>query len=123
MSPHLVGAAGAAKLARRFVFVPGTWTGAEAAVSCDGIVAGASLQLSHWQGNETPADLKADTSTEIALRFVESQRAAVWTEAAVINNHFDTDGLLSVWTLLHPEEAQARRALLVAPAEAGDFDA
>ena len=39
-----------------------------------------------------------------------------------MNNHFDTDGVLSVWTLLDPERALAQRDLLIAAAEAGDFD-
>lgn len=111
------------KVARRFEFVTGGWTGSGSAVSCDGIVPGAALQLSHWHANTTPAEFKADTSTEIALRFIDSQPAEAWSEAVVVNNHFDTDGLLSVWTLLEPEAASERRALLVAAAEAGDFDA
>ena len=110
-------------MARRFLFVPGRWAAEERAICCDGIVAGAALQLSHWQGNATPSELAADTSTEIALRFVDSPRAAEWPDAPVLNNHFDTDGVLSVWTLLDPEAARERRALLVAAAEAGDFDA
>ena len=40
----------------------------------------------------------------------------------MVNNHFDTDGLLSIWVLLDPERALACRDLLVAAAEAGDFD-
>ena len=39
-----------------------------------------------------------------------------------MNNHFDTDGVLSVWTLLDPERTLANRELLIAAAEAGDFD-
>src|SRR5258708_7597540 len=35
-------------------------------LSVDGTVAN-SVHFSHWQGNETPAEVKADTSTEIAL--------------------------------------------------------
>jgi len=38
-------------------------------LSVDGTV-GNAVHLSHWQGNETPAHLRADTSTEIALNFV-----------------------------------------------------
>ena len=45
-----------------------------------------------------------------------------WASAVAVNNHFDTDGVLSVWTLLDPERALAQRDLLVAAAEAGDFD-
>jgi hypothetical protein len=39
----------------------------------------------------------------------------------VTNNHFDTDGVLSVWTMLTGERALDLRDALVAAAEAGDF--
>ena len=94
-----------------------------AAISCDGLVPGASLDLTHWQGNRTPRQYKADTSTEIALNFAGSPEAGEqWANAVVVNNHFDTDGLLSAWVLLDPQEAMVDRALLVAAAESGDFD-
>jgi hypothetical protein len=110
-------------MARRFEFVAGTDTGAEPAICCDGLVAGAALHLTHWQGNQTPPQFKADTSTEIALKFAASPEAQdQWADAVVINNHLDTDGVLSVWALLEPEAARAQRDLLVAAAEAGDFD-
>jgi hypothetical protein len=89
------------------------------AVCCDGLVAGAGLHLSHWEGNETPAELKADTSTEIALRCVAAMGKP---ERVVVNNHFDADGALSVWALLEPDVATAHADLLIAAAEAGDFD-
>jgi hypothetical protein len=108
---------------RRFEFVGGQYAGSERAIGCDGRVPGASLDLTHWEGNRTPAQFKADTSTEIALKFVASPVAeSEWASAVVVNNHFDTDGALSVWTLLHPEAATAQRDLLIAAAEAGDFD-
>ena len=40
---------------------------------------------------------------------------------AVSNNHFDQDGLVSVYALVHPSDAMARRALLIDIAAAGDF--
>jgi hypothetical protein len=108
---------------RRFEFVEESYVGGAPAISCDGLVPGAALDLTHWQGNRTPRRYKADTSTEIALNFVVSREAGErWTTAVAVNNHFDTDGVLSVWTLLDPERALARRDLLVAAAEAGDFD-
>jgi hypothetical protein len=39
----------------------------------------------------------------------------------VTNNHFDTDGVLSVWAMLNGERALELRAELIAAAEAGDF--
>jgi hypothetical protein len=108
---------------RRFEFIEEAYEGDVPAISCDGLVPGAALDLTHWQGNQTPLRYKADTSTEIALRFVVSVEARErWASAVAVNNHFDTDGVLSVWTLLDPENALAQRDLLVAAAEAGDFD-
>lgn len=110
-------------LARRFQFVSEVYDGGFPAISCDGLVAGASLDLTHWQGNHTPVQYKADTSTEIALNFALSPEAFEdWADAVVVNNHFDTDGVLAAWVVLDPEIAAPCRELLVAAAEAGDFD-
>jgi len=110
-------------LSRRFQFVGGSYEGDRPAISCDGLVPGTSLDLTHWQGNHTPPQYKADTSTEIALNFACSREASDrWADAVVVNNHFDTDGILAIWVLLDPERAFACRDLLVAAAEAGDFD-
>ena len=91
-------------------------------LSVDGTVDNA-IHFSHWEGNATPVELKADTSTEIALNLVASQNRTVLTNGIelVTNNHFDTDGVLSVWTVLNGERALAYRDLLIAAAEAGDF--
>lgn len=91
-------------------------------LSVDGTVSN-SLHFSHWQGNETPPELKADTSTEIALNLVTSPNRAALTRNIdlVTNNHFDTDGVLSVWTVMTGERAAPYRDVLIAAAEAGDF--
>jgi len=91
-------------------------------LSVDGLVPN-SVHLTHWQGNETPAELRADTSTEIALNLVASPRRDELTRGVglVTNNHFDTDGVLSVWTVLAGARALGLRDPLVAAAEAGDF--
>ena len=91
-------------------------------LSVDGTVDN-SIHFSHWQGNTTPREVKADTSTEIALNLVASPNRAALTNGIelVTNNHFDTDGTLSVWTVLTGERALAYRDLLIAAAEAGDF--
>ena len=91
-------------------------------LSVDGTVDN-SIHFSHWEGNTTPAELKADTSTEIALNLVASPNRAALTNGIelVTNNHFDTDGTLSVWTVLNGERALAYRDLLISAAEAGDF--
>ena len=91
-------------------------------LAVDGTV-GNSIHFSHWQGNETPAEVKADTSTEIALNVVASPNRDALTKGIelVTNNHFDTDGALSVWTMLHGERALELRDKLIPAAEAGDF--
>lgn len=91
-------------------------------LSVDGTVSN-SLHFSHWQGNETPAELKADTSTEIVLNLVSSPRRAEFTQGIelVTNNHFDADGVLSVWTALNGPRALELREKLIPAAEAGDF--
>lgn len=79
--------------------------------------------LSHWPGNRTPEHLRADTTTEMALRLARDPgRNGFLSGVRVIsNNHFDTDGLLSVWAVLHPEESLRHRRFLVDAARAGDF--
>jgi hypothetical protein len=91
-------------------------------LSVDGTVDNA-VHFSHWKGNETPASVKADTSTEIALNLVAAPDRAELTRGIdlVTNNHFDTDGVLSVWTMLTGARALELREKLVAAAEAGDF--
>jgi hypothetical protein len=91
-------------------------------LSVDGTVSN-SIHFSHWQGNQTPAELKADTSTEIALNLVASANRNERTRGIelVTNNHFDTDGVLSVWTVLNGARALELRAKLIPAAEAGDF--
>lgn len=91
-------------------------------LSVDGIVPN-SIHFSHWEGNQTPAEVKADTSTEIALNLVASPGRASLTRdiELVTNNHFDTDGVLSVWTVINGERALEFRDRLISAAEAGDF--
>ncbi len=91
-------------------------------VSVDGLVPN-SFHLSHWIGNATPPALKADTATEIALNFISGHHhKSLFPYANIItNNHFDTDGLLAVFTLLHPRQAESIAPTLIAAAEAGDF--
>ena len=91
-------------------------------LSVDGTVPN-SIHFSHWQGNETPAEVKADTSTEVALNLVASPNRDALTQGIelVTNNHFDTDGVLSVWTMQNAERALELRDKLIPGAEAGDF--
>jgi len=91
-------------------------------LSVDGTVDNA-VHFSHWKGNETPKSVKADTSTETVLNVVAAPNRKELTRSIelVTNNHFDTDGLLSVWTMLTGERALSLGPELIAAAEAGDF--
>lgn len=91
-------------------------------LSVDGTVSN-SVHFSHWEGNQTPTELKADTSTEIALNLIGAPNKNELTRGIelVTNNHFDTDGVLSVWTVLTGERALELREKLIPAAEAGDF--
>src|SRR5467141_642510 len=91
-------------------------------LSVDGTVSNA-VHFSHWKGNETPPSVKADTSTEIALNLVAATDRDELTQGIdlVTNNHFDTDGVLSVWTVLTGAPALELHDKLIAAAEAGDF--
>lgn len=81
---------------------------------------GTVLTLSHWPGSPTPPVLQADLSAEIAFRYLDHPQLAVPVEV-VSNNHFDHDGLASVFVLVDPEAALARRERVVDLARAGDF--
>lgn len=80
---------------------------------------GTDVELSHWIPNRTPARYRADTSTEIALRFAEDADAP--PVDLVVNNHADVDGVLSVFAATDPASALPHREILIGAAEAGDF--
>jgi hypothetical protein len=92
-------------------------------VIVDGNAAGKGLQLSHWPDNTTLPHLKADLSVEIGLRFnaLPNHAELLGEREIVTNDHYDTDGLLSAWTVLNPRLAAAHAPALIAAAEAGDF--
>ena len=82
------------------------------------------LVLSHWPRNRTPSELKADSSTEIVINYLRSPQREAYQQGAgaVSNNHYDVDGLMSVWAILNPEAALEQAELLIAVGECGDFD-
>jgi hypothetical protein len=113
-------------MTRRFHILGSTQPrpGSKATLFCDGSAdqsfrEGLDLELSHWVPNRTPAEYRADTSTEICLRFAESGRLDDFD--LVVNNHADVDGVLSVFSLVDPELALAHRADVICAAEMGDF--
>ena len=103
-----------------FTFVPYHALGERPNVVVDGAGCDSTiLTLSHWPKSGTPQEFKADSSAEIAFKFLDSGRE-VATDL-VSNNHFDEDGLVSVYALVEPEKAEANRQLLINAAWAGDF--
>ncbi|MDC1142612.1 hypothetical protein OAU50_05940 [Planctomycetota bacterium] len=96
----------------------------ETCLAVDGGMAG-KLHLSHWPGNRTPELLKADMSTGMCLKLNASPDRDNYLHGleVVTNNHYDTDGVLSVFAILNPDAATEHAQLLLEAAVAGDFDA
>ncbi len=82
------------------------------------------LELSHWPGNRTPARYKADVSTQIVMSLLASDECAQVLAGveAVSCDHFDVDGLLSVWAMTAPQVALGQRRHVESVALVGDFD-
>ena len=98
--------------------------GGTPSISCDGKVPGSTFDATHWTGSETPDDIYADTSTEIALNLARARAAGRYEElddAIAVNNHFDVDGVLSAWACCDPDAALPHAELLADAAAAGDF--
>ena len=102
-------------------FVPYTELDGEPNVIVDGAqTVNTLLTLSHWPGSRVPVPLQADLSAEIAVRYLEQPDQHVDAEL-VSNNHFDEDGLMGLYALVAPDDALARRDLVIDVARAGDF--
>ena len=82
---------------------------------------GAALTLAHWRGAATPPALRDDTSAGSVLRALHQPATPGLAAQAVTANHFDIDGFVGVWALLHPELALAHEPLLRLLATLGDF--
>lgn len=78
------------------------------------------LPLSHWPHSGTPWKLKADTSVEVVFNYLASAGDHV-DIVPVTNDHFDEDGMIGLWCMIHPEAALEARALLCDASRAGDF--
>jgi hypothetical protein len=101
------------------------------------------LTLSHWPQSPTPSSLARDVSAASVLEYVRLLSGDGWAHMArspassgrglrealergrlaeaVTNDHFDEDGLMSVFALVDPATALAAADLLVAVAMCGDF--
>jgi hypothetical protein len=82
---------------------------------------GCVLVLSHWPGSLTPRVLMRDLSAEIVFAYLERRRYWAIDARAVTNDHFDEDGLASVFAITEPVRAFDGQKRLVAFARAGDF--
>jgi hypothetical protein len=78
------------------------------------------LTLSHWPNSPTPDVLRDDLSAQIAFHYLDHPELDVAADV-VSNNHFDQDGLMSVYALVEPDAARARRDRVIDVARAGDF--
>jgi hypothetical protein len=78
------------------------------------------LTLSHWPNSPTPEVLRDDLSAQIAFHYLDHPELHVAADV-VSNNHFDQDGLMSVYALVDPDAARARRDRVIDVARAGDF--
>jgi hypothetical protein len=98
------------------------------------------LTLSHWPESPTPPALARDVSADIVLEYLEvasawnsggrlpgglrsAGRAVAAAAAAecVTNDHFDEDGLMSVFALVDPRRALDHAEQIVDVASCGDF--
>ncbi len=82
---------------------------------------GTTLTLTHWPGFPAAPGTEADLSAQMAFRYLRLDERLHGDATAVTNNHFDQDGLVSVFTLVDPSTALEREDRLVDVAAAGDF--
>ncbi len=93
-------------------------------IMIDGYAPGFRM-ISHWPGHGTAEALRHDLTTGSALRYAEMGEAerkdVVGEFSSITNNHYDTDGALSLFAMLQPEIALRHRDLILRTARAGDF--
>jgi hypothetical protein len=78
------------------------------------------LALTHWPGIPQPPGMGDDLSAQMAFRHLH-RPVAHPPASFVTTNHFDQDGLVSVFALCDPGAALDHEELLVDLAAAGDF--
>jgi len=102
-------------------YVPYFEIGARANIVVDGApLPSTVLTLSHWPNNQTHPSVCRDTSTATVFAYLD--RPELHRDVPIVsNNHFDEDGLFSMFGVCHPEVALEHRELLSGAAMAGDF--
>ena len=108
---HIVGSDHPRPSADRVIFADGADAGR---VRRDG-----DIELSHWVPNHTDPRYKADSSTEICLRYVADPDHV--EAELVVNDHLDIDGVLALYALLYSDLALEHADTLIGAAEMGDF--
>jgi hypothetical protein len=79
------------------------------------------LCLTHWPGIPVPPGTEADLSAQMAFRYLDLAAGHHGDAQVVTNNHFDQDGLVSIYAMTQPEHALEHRAFLEDLASSGDF--
>ncbi|MBW3130569.1 DUF6687 family protein [Hymenobacter profundi] len=102
-------------------FVPFAQLRQQPTILVDSTGLGSALTLAHWRGAATPTPLRDDTSAGSVLRALHQPATPGLEAHAVSANHFDVDGFVGVWSLLHPELALRHEHLLRLVATLGDF--
>jgi hypothetical protein len=103
-------------------FVPYHLLDGRPSVVLDGSPApGTVLTVTHWPGYPPPAGIEDDLSAQMAFRLLARPDLMPQEAEVVSNNHFDQDGLVSVYALVAPDDAVRRRTFLEDVACAGDF--
>ncbi len=94
------------------------------ALCVDGKVDGLRC-LSHWPGTVAPAELQHDLSTGMALKYSRAsdgeRRRWLGSFSVVTNDHYDTDGALAAFALIHPDQSLEHADLMLRAAATGDL--
>jgi len=102
-------------------YIPWKQLVAEPNIMVDGAAKdGTLITLSHWPKSGTAENLKADSSTDIVFRYLDTPTMHVPT-TIVTGDHFDEDASLGIFALLEPEFAEEFRDIICGAATAGDF--
>lgn len=102
-------------------YVPYREVGAQPHIIVDGAPLDSTvLTLSHWPNNQTDPSLRRDTSTATVFAYLDTPELHQ-DVPLVSNNHFDEDGLFSMFGVVDPATALKHRDVLTGAALAGDF--
>lgn len=105
----------------RYGYLPLGYTANMPNISLDSIDnASTLLTLSHWPSNHTPQRYKANLSTQSVFHYLK-ESGDVEGAQVVTSDHFDLDGLASIYAFLSPASAMKHQQRLIDVARLGDF--